>query len=212
MKLRERSIYFIMGSQNTKEGAAQILKKAIAAGIDWFQYREKGTGSLEAKEKLDLGKSLRELCLKHSVTFIVNDDLELALELNADGIHIGQDDMAIKEVKRIVKDRMIVGLSTSTLEEAINAEKSGADYIGVGPIYSTTTKEDAKQSIGLTRLRTIKEHVRIPIVAIGGISEDNAAQVFNAGATSIATISAITQSKDISYTVKKMKGLEDYKS
>lgn len=206
MILRKNSVYFIMGSQNTNRDPYEILKQSIEAGIDMFQYREKGIDSLNDEEKLQLGGRLRNLCKQKSIPFIVNDDVELALALEADGIHIGQDDLPIEKVKQLTNNRLIIGLSTSTVEEAIQAERDGADYIGVGPIFSTSTKEDAKQPIGLCTLRSVRKHVQIPIVAIGGISSDTACDLFDAGATAVATISAIINSTDIKETVERMKG------
>src|SRR5690625_2551217 len=162
-------LYFIMGSQNTKSDPVDILKAAIAGGITCFQYREKGEHAKVGLDRINLGLNLRKLCRENNIPFIVNDDVELAIKLDADGIHVGQDDIAIDELRKIVPSHYMIGLSTSTIEESLEAERLNVDYIGVGPVYKTTTKDDALQPIGLKGLQKIRKETTIPIVAIGGI-------------------------------------------
>lgn len=200
-----RAVYFIMGSQNVSTNPLLVLEGALQAGIDLFQYREKGTGAKSGIERIKLGEELQTLCRTYDKPFIVNDDIELALLLGADGIHIGQDDSDLAEVKRLIPQNMIIGLSTSTIEEAVEAERVGVDYIGVGPIYSTTTKEDAKSAIGLEQLKEIRSKVKLPIVAIGGITSEVAPLVYEAGAEIIATISGMTEVEDYQKVIKQFK-------
>ncbi len=199
-------LYFIMGSQNTQSDPITVVKQAIEGGITCFQYREKGTGSKTGEERVQLAQTLRDICKDNNIPFIVNDDVELGLIVEADGFHIGQGDVPLKEVKRKIPPHMVVGVSTSTVEESMQAMEDGADYIGVGPIYRTDSKEDAIAPIHLTGLKEIKEAVpSMPIVAISGINEANARKVMEAGADGISLISAISQADDVVQTTKNLR-------
>ncbi|WP_152656041.1 thiamine phosphate synthase [Oceanobacillus sp. CFH 90083] len=196
--------YFIMGSQNCHRDPNIVLEEALTAGITAFQFREKGTGSLTGKEKLQLGKELRARCRKHHVPFFINDHIELAEVLDADGIHVGQDDMPVKEVRAKFPDK-IIGLSISTQQELDQSPLDLVDYIGVGPIFATATKEDAKQAVGLEWIHTIRaQFPDIPMVAIGGIQTENAHSVVEAGADGVSFITAITEAQNIKEAVEKL--------
>ncbi|MFD1065104.1 thiamine phosphate synthase [Oceanobacillus locisalsi] len=189
--------YFIMGSQNCNRDPEAVLQEALAAGITAFQFREKGSGSLQGEEKLQLGKRLREQCREYEVPFFVNDDIEIAEELEADGIHVGQDDMPVEEIRAKFPDK-IIGLSISTQEELEQSPLDLVDYIGVGPIFATSTKEDAKKVAGLEWIHTIRRQFSdIAIVAIGGIQTENARSAIEAGADGVSFITAITEAQDI---------------
>lgn len=147
-------------------------------------------------DKLRLGTELRQQTLEHGACFIVNDDANLAKELGADGVHVGQDDMNVKEVRSIIGENCILGVSAGTPEEAMNAVKQGADYIGVGAVYKTNSKDDAGEPIGcegLQEIITVIDHC-VPVVAIGGINEDNASKCIEAGADGVAIVSAVMRS------------------
>ncbi|HLR07693.1 MAG TPA: thiamine phosphate synthase [Bacillota bacterium] len=190
-------LYFIMGSNNTNKDPLRVLEQAIKGGITMFQFREKGVNAKTGAEKRELGWQLRQKCRNYNIPFIVNDDVELANDLDADGIHIGQNDESIQYVHKRVPSHYMIGVSVSNPDEAVQAEKQGADYIGVGPIYQTFTKENAMNPIGLTGLKDIRNRTdTIPIVAIGGITNDSAPHVMQSGATGIAVISAISQAED----------------
>lgn len=189
-------LYFIMGSNNTSKDPVQVLKKAIEGGVTCFQFREKGPGAKTGTDKFALGQQFRDVCREHQIPFVVNDDVDLAVKLEADGIHIGQDDASIEDVREKVPHNCFIGVSASTIEESFEAEKRGADYVGVGPIYKTTTKADALEPIGVSGLQSIRDATSIPIVAISGISEATAGSVFEYGADGIAVISAISQAQD----------------
>lgn len=181
-----------MGSNNCQKDPFAVLTEAIEGGITLFQFREKGQGALSGKEKYDFAKELQAICRKHRIPFIVNDDVELALELDADGVHIGQEDERADLVRKKIGDK-ILGVSAHNLEEARRAIKQGADYLGVGPIFPTSTKEDAKEAQGVAVLRTLREHgLSIPIVGIGGITPHNTKEVIVAGADGVSVISAIS--------------------
>ncbi|MCY9664943.1 thiamine phosphate synthase [Paenibacillus alginolyticus] len=185
-------LYLVMGSPNCG-GAdpAAVLEAAIAGGITMFQFREKGAGALQGAAKLELGARLRRLCAQHAIPFIVNDDEGLALELAADGIHIGQEDAPAADIRQRLKN-MIVGVSAHDLAEAQAALAEGADYLGVGPQYATRTKPDAREVQGPAAIQRIRAGgIRLPLVGIGGIDATNASHVIRAGADGVAVVSAI---------------------
>ncbi|WP_027409143.1 thiamine phosphate synthase [Anoxybacteroides tepidamans] len=185
-------VYFIMGSNNCEKNPLKVLEEAIAGGITIFQFREKGKGALLGKEKYALAKELQAICRKHGIPFIVNDDVELALALDADGVHIGQEDEQADVVRQKIGGK-ILGVSAHNLEEAKRAIEQGADYLGVGPIFPTNTKEDAKEVQGVAVLRRMREYgLSVPIVGIGGIAPSNAKEVIASGADGVAVISAIS--------------------
>ncbi len=187
-------VYFIMGSPNCKVDPSSILKAAIEGGITLFQYREKGSLALSGKDKYKLAKSFQDICMSSSIPFVVNDDIELALSLNADGVHLGQEDESAETVRRKIGDK-ILGVSVHTIDEAKRAINHGADYLGIGPIFPTDTKPDAKKPRGFILIQQLKDSgIDIPIVGIGGINEVNASSVAAAGADGVSVISAISQS------------------
>ncbi|MGM0874646.1 MAG: thiamine phosphate synthase [Bacillota bacterium] len=199
MKIAEAlNLYFVMGSANCVNlDPEKTLYGALEGGITLFQFREKGINCLEGQECIYLGNTLRKLCKQYKVPFIVNDDIELALELRADGVHIGQDDSdPLLARKKLGKDKWL-GISTHSVEEAKQAALDGADYIGVGPMFATRTKADAHAVVGPELISHIKASglKELPIVGIGGITLENAALVYNAGANGVAVISAVGQSK-----------------
>ena len=188
------AVYFILGSQNVKDkDPLFVLEEALKGGISCFQFREKGYSTKSESEKYDLARQMKKLCHQYRVPFFVNDDLELAINLNADGIHVGQDDIPVNQIREIAPETMKIGLSTTSVEEAIEAARLGVDYIGVGPIFPTVTKSDAKAPISLSGIQKIRNVVSdIPIVAIGGIELTDVVSVRKAGADGVAVISAIS--------------------
>ncbi|MBB6284795.1 thiamine phosphate synthase [Geobacillus subterraneus] len=191
-EMKERlAVYFIMGSQNSERPAADVLKEALDGGVTLFQFREKGANALKGAEKEALARQLQRLCRAYGVPLIVNDDVELAIAIDADGVHVGQDDEDARRVREKIGDK-ILGVSAHNVEEARAAIEAGADYIGVGPIYPTRSKDDASEAQGPGVLRHLREQgIAIPIVAIGGITVDNATAVIEAGADGVSVISAI---------------------
>ncbi|WP_299089078.1 thiamine phosphate synthase [uncultured Metabacillus sp.] len=185
-------LYFIMGSNNCKIDPQVVLDQAIKGGITLFQFREKGTGAFTGAEKVELAKQLQAICKNYSIPFIVNDDIELALAINADGVHIGQDDASAEEVRQKIGNK-ILGVSAHNLDEVEKAIADGADYAGIGPIYSTKTKEDAKTAQGTAIIKEVrKKGIDLPIVGIGGITSENAAPVIESGGNGVSVISAIS--------------------
>jgi thiamine-phosphate pyrophosphorylase len=192
-----------MGSQNCERDPVEVLQAAAAGGITAFQFREKGTGSLTGKAKVELGKALRVICRDYQIPFIVNDDVELVNELDADGIHAGQEDMSVIELRELFPDK-IIGLSVSKNELA-DSPLDYVDYIGAGDIFGTSSKLHDKTAVGLewiTELR--RQYPEFPIVGIGGINTENAASVIEAGADGVSVISAIAKAKNIEETVKQL--------
>ncbi|AZR74856.1 thiamine-phosphate diphosphorylase [Anoxybacter fermentans] len=181
----------------------QIVEEMIKAGIKIIQYREKEKSKFE---KYNECKAIRKLTKDSGVTFIVNDDVDIALAVKADGIHIGQEDIPIEEVKKITGN-MIIGLSTHNIEQAKAAVEKGADYIGVGPIFNTTTKKNVEKSEGLKYLKWVSENIPIPYVAIGGIKESNILEVKRHGGKCFAMISEIVGSPNIVEKVKSIRRL-----
>ncbi|MGZ0049560.1 thiamine phosphate synthase [Brevibacillus gelatini] len=196
--LREKmGVYLVIGSQDcgfSSEKTVEIVREALAGGAGIVQLRDKGS-RLTAEERHELGRQLQQLCREAQALFFVNDDVELAVRLQADGVHVGQDDMQLAQVREKVGEAMYVGVSAGTVEEALAARNGGADCIGVGAMFATSSKADAGEPIGPEGLRDIREAVGsdLPIVGIGGITLQNAGQVINAGADGVAVISAISR-------------------
>lgn len=189
-------LYFILGSNNVPENTDPllVLEEALKGGVTLFQFREKGKGAKQGKEKVELAKQMQALCHQYGVPFLVNDDIDLALEVGADGVHVGQDDKPIEEIRAICPRDWVIGVSATNKEQAIIAKENGADYIGVGPIYSTMTKEDAKKPIGTEGLTAIREAVGdLPIVPIGGIRLGHVFDLIHAGADGVSVISSISK-------------------
>jgi thiamine-phosphate pyrophosphorylase len=197
--LREAlKVYFIMGSPNCKDNPSRVLQEAIEGGITLFQFREKGTGALTGIRKVELAKELQQLCREHQIPFIVNDDINLAIELNADGVHIGQEDEPAEEVRKKIGHDKIIGVSVHSYDEAMSALEGGADYFGIGPVFPTKTKEDAKPSNGTKLIEELRHRgVTIPIVGIGGITAENAGSVIKAGADGVSVITAISHAPSV---------------
>lgn len=192
-ELRENlSVYFIMGSTNCLKDPAEVLQEAIEGGITIFQFREKGEGALTGSAKLALAKELQGICHDHQIPFIVNDDIELAIAIDADGVHIGQEDEPVKTVREKIGNK-VLGVSVHSIEEAVAALEQGADYFGIGPVFPTKTKADAKPSRGTVLIEKLRaEGYKIPIVGIGGITIENASSVINAGADGVSVITSIS--------------------
>ncbi|WP_249777686.1 thiamine phosphate synthase [Paenalkalicoccus suaedae] len=202
------SVYFICGTQDVVRPLDEILTEALEAGITMFQLREKGEGSIQDKEeRYALARRLKQLCSSYHVPFVVNDDVELALEVEADGLHIGQDDGDASKIKGRLPSSMLFGISAYTVEEAEQAIRDGADYIGVGPMYATRSKADAKSAVGPERIRLMRDQgVDLPIVAIGGITTSHVKEIKKAGADGVSIISAIARASSIEKAVRLFKG------
>jgi thiamine-phosphate pyrophosphorylase len=166
----------------------EIVRAAVEGGVTCVQLREKHAST---REFLDEARRVRELLAGTNVPLIINDRLDVALAVGADGVHLGQTDMHISDARRLVGERLVIGISAESVADAIRAEAEGADYIGVSPVFTTPTKMDTAPPLGLEGLRAIRRTVRLPLVAIGSIRHDNAAEVLRAGADGLAVVSAI---------------------
>jgi thiamine-phosphate pyrophosphorylase len=203
-------VYFIMGSVNCRLTPSETLSAAAAGGITLFQFREKGPGALGGAAALELGQQLRQICREHRIPFIVNDDLELAVALNADGVHAGQDDLPARVIRQQLGGDKIIGVSAHSLAEARQAIADGADYLGIGPVYPTSSKDDAEAVQGTAVIEELRRSgLEIPVVGIGGITLDNALPVIRAGADGISVISAIAGAEDIQGTVRGFRRIAD---
>ena len=176
------------------------VKEALENGVTCVQLREK---ELNESDFLKEAKQISTLCKEHKVPFIVNDNVNIAIACKADGIHIGQEDMELTNVRKLVGEDMIIGVSAHTVEEAIKAQEGGADYIGIGAVFATSTKTDV-DVLSFDTLRSICEAVDIPTVAIGGIKKDNICKLKGSGIDGVAVVSAIFAAKDIATATKEL--------
>ncbi len=201
-----QDFYHIKGGKNDRINALlDALELALQSKITAFQFRQKGDLALQDPIEIkQLALECQKLCQKYGTPFIVNDEVQLALELKADGVHVGQEDMAIEEVMTLCKKCQFIGLSVNTLEQALKARHlDGVAYLGVGPIFPTQSKKDIKQIVGVDLLKKIQDSgVKKPLVAIGGITIHNASKLREYGG--IAVISAIAQAKDKALAVGKL--------
>ncbi len=182
-------------SLSNNRSTVEIVREAIAGGIDVVQLREKET---DARWRYELGIELRELTAAAGVDLIVNDRVDIAEAIDADGVHVGQSDLPVAVARDLLGPDAIIGCSTSTIEQAQRAERAGADYLGVGTIYGTTSKDVAeeKDGVGPERVAAITDAVSIPVVGIGGITAENASPIVEAGAVGVSVISEITKADD----------------
>ncbi len=201
-----QDFYHIKGGKNDRINALlDTLELALQFKITAFQFRQKGDLALQDPVEIkQLALECQKLCKKYGTPFIVNDEVRLALELKADGVHVGQEDMAIEEVVTLCQKRLFIGLSVNTLEQALKVHHlDHIAYLGVGPIFPTPSKKDAKQVVGVNLLKKIQDSgVKKPLIAIGGITTDNASKLREYGG--IAVISAITQTKDKALAIEKL--------
>ncbi len=198
-------LYFICGTTTCLgKDLYTVVEDALKGGITLFQFREKGKGSLEGKEKLELAIKLKNLCKKYNVPFIVNDDIELALEIDADGVHVGQDDLGVDEIRKLMPNK-IIGLSIGNEEELKQSKVEYVDYVGVGPVYVTQSKDDAGGAIGYEGLELMRKLLpQMPLVAIGGIQTQHIKNVMKTNVDGVSIISAISYSDNIEKTVREM--------
>ncbi|MBI5682538.1 MAG: thiamine phosphate synthase [Deltaproteobacteria bacterium] len=177
-----------------------ITRTIIQAGARLIQLRGK---DISTRKFVDTANIIRPIAKKNNAAFIINDRVDIAVLVGADGVHLGQGDLPIEEARRLLGDEKIIGISTHNEDEAKDAQTRGADYISFGPIFTTKTKKDAQEPKGILELKKIRTKVNSPIAAIGGITLENAQDVYRAGADSAAVISDILKSDDIKDRVKR---------
>lgn len=207
-------LYFIAGTQDVlhlqgdpAENLLKVLEQALQSGITCYQFREKGAKSLQDPTACKaLAIRCRDLCRKYNVPFVIDDNVDLAIEIDADGIHVGQTDLPPEEVKQRCGGKCFVGTSVNTLEQGLAAQANpNVDYFGTGPIFPTQSKEDPKPVVTPDFVTTIRQNgITKPIVAIGGVGVETAAMLREKGADGVAVISVIAKSKDIPQTVKDL--------
>ena len=203
-------VYFICGTQDTmfnQKRLREVVEESCRGGITCFQFREKGDGTLEGPQKLELAQQLKDICAKYNVLYIINDDVELAVAVNADGVHVGQGDMRLKAVRNLVGHK-VVGISIHSVDELHKTDVVYADCVGVGPMYATHSKPDAQEPCGPECVAELQaEGLRLPCVGIGGITLDNTRAVLQAGACGVAVISAIAHAENPYEAVLQFKQL-----
>ena len=183
----------------------EVVKESLDGGVTFLQLREK---TLDEAHFLEEAKELQKLCKEYKVPFIINDNVDIAVAMDADGVHVGQSDMEAGDVRAKLGPDKIIGVSAQTVEQALLAQERGADYLGVGAVFHTDSKADAAD-ISHETLKAITEAVDIPVIAIGGISKENVSELSGTGICGIAVISAIFAEKDIKNATKKLKKLTE---
>jgi len=200
---------YIITDQRISHGKShlEVAEAALVGGATVIQFRDK---EMEDSKAIEVCHKIHKLTKKKGVPFIVNDRVEIVKAVDADGVHLGQEDMSFSSARKILGKEKIIGISVETVEQALKAVEGGADYLGIGPIYPTATKPDAGKALGIARLKEIRESVNIPIVAIGGINENNLEEVLRAGADGVAVISAVVSAPDITEACRKLKNKIEY--
>ena len=179
----------------------EVVKESLDGGATFIQLREK---ELDNEHFLEEAKELKKLCAEYKVPFVINDNVDIAIQMDADGVHVGQSDMEAGDVRAKLGPDKIIGVSAQTVEQAILAEKRGADYLGVGAVFPTGSKDDA-DDVSHETLKAICDAVSIPVIAIGGITVDNTPELAGTGICGIAVISAIYAAEDIPAATAKLK-------
>lgn len=207
MKLEsiDYSLYLVTDrSLSRGRSTLEIIKAAVCGGVTCVQLREKNCSTIEfIKEAL----SVKEYLKRCNIPLIINDRVDVAQAIGADGVHLGQTDMPLTMAKDILKGSMIIGISVESLEDAVQAEKDGADYIGISPIFATPTKTDTSPPLGLEGLKEISRAVSLPKVAIGGLNKENAGEVIFNGAGGVAVVSAIVSANDPRKAAEKLSSI-----
>ena len=200
-KPKNFGLYLITDSRLTKKTVIEDAKAAAKAGVKIIQYREK---ELSTRQMIKEAKEIKKICKKHGVLLIINDRVDVALAVGADGVHISEeDDLPYKYARKLLGKNKIIGLSAHSAQQALRNQKIGADYTSIGPIGYTATKKPARKPIGLAPINQLKGKLKIPLVAIGGINEKNIGNVLKAGAKNIAVISGIVAKGNVKEAVKR---------
>jgi len=184
----------------------EIVKAAVAGGVTCIQLREKDCSTLEFIEQ---ARAIKSFIGTREIPLIINDRLDVALAVGADGVHLGQSDMPLYMAQKIAGPSMLIGISAESVQDAVKAENGGADYLGVSPVYATPTKTDTAPPLGLQGLREIRNRVKIPLVGIGGLNKSNSAEVIRNGADGVAVVSAIVATDDPEIAARNLKQIID---
>lgn len=201
IKAKDMMLYAVTDAAWTgKKTLTEQVEEAMKGGITFLQLREK---HLSKEEFLKEAIEIKDLARKYQIPFVINDNIEIAQKAEADGVHVGQDDMPVEEVRQILGPDKIIGVSAHNVEEAVRAEQGGADYLGVGAVYPTSTKENTS-AVSMEEMKKICQTVSIPVVAIGGIKKDNMNVLTGTGVDGIAVVSAIFAAKDIRKAAREL--------
>lgn len=210
MKINNKDMLLYLVTDRTwlrDKTLSEVVELTINNGVTFVQIREK---TLDHESFKNLAIDVKKITDKHKIPFVINDNIKLALEVDADGVHIGQEDMTAYEARKILGQHKILGVSVGNVKEAIEAEKAGADYLGVGAMFPTTSKSDAI-SVEIEELKNITESVNIPVVAIGGINQENIQYLKNSGINGVAVISAILAKDDMGKATEELRKVtEEY--
>ena len=197
-----KGYYFITDSGLSRAGNIRDVMQAAGCKVEVVQYRNKNA---ETREMYVEALHLREIC--RDLTFLINDRIDIALAVDADGVHLGQSDMPCATARKVLGREKVIGVTVHNLSEALEAERLGADYLGVSPIFKTATKTDAGKPAGITLIEEIRQQVDIPLIAIGGINHSNAPVVIRAGADGLCAISCVVASSDVAAQIKRFQDL-----
>lgn len=204
--LKRDWILYLITEEKLSSGRStlEVVKKAVKGGVDVVQLRDK---NMTLRERYSLGRKIRKITQKSNVDFIVNDRVDLAAVLDADGVHLGQDDLPCSEARRILGADKIIGITALNAKDIIKAEQDGADYLGIGSVYKSNSKKVAaeKDGIGLEGIKKVKKITSLPVIAVGGLNSKNAAEVIKAGADTVSVISAVAGADNIQASVKTLK-------
>lgn len=197
-----KGFYFVTDAGLSRRGMNADVADAVSAGVRVVQYRNKEAAT---REMLAEARELRRICSR--ITFLVNDRVDICLAADGDGVHLGQEDMPLAVARKMLGKKRIIGVTVHSVKEAREAERQGADYLGVSPIFATATKKDAGKAAGIELVREVKRLARIPVAAIGGITLDNAPLVIAAGADCLCAISAVVRAGDVKAEIAKFQDL-----
>ncbi len=195
-----KGYYFITDSKLSRAGNENDVRQAVACGVEVVQYRNK---SRETRQMYEEAVRLREICRDSGSIFLINDRVDIALATQAEGVHLGQSDMPCLAARKLLGPERIIGMTVHNLAEALQAESMGADYLGVSPIFQTTTKPDAGKPAGIRLIEELRAQVEIPLIAIGGINHSNASEVVRAGADGLCAISCVVAKENVRDEIKK---------
>lgn len=204
---KENLLLYAVTDRHWLEGRTlhEVVKESLEGGVTFVQLREK---KLDEEHFLEEAKDLKELCREYQVPFVINDNVDIAIEMDADGVHVGQSDMEAGDVRAKLGPDKMIGVSAQTVEQAVMAEQNGADYLGVGAVFPTGSKADALE-VSHDTLKAICKAVKIPVIAIGGISKENILELSGSGICGIAVISAIFAKDDIEEAARELRGLTE---
>lgn len=192
-------------SWSNKENFESHIEQALKSGVTFLQLREK---NISDDEYIEIASRIKKLTDKYNVPFVINDNINVALAVNADGVHLGQNDTDVKTARKILGSDRIIGASARTIQQAVNAVENGADYLGTGAVFGTSTKKDAK-NITIEQLSQVCHAVNVPVVAIGGVNEKNIPLLKNSGISGVAVVSAIFAQQDIAAAAENLRSLID---